>query len=291
VTDRGVLTSDVLDVNGGGNITMMNGERVFVSIGAAGAIFVSGPDGATATVTSAMIEATNGVLFKLDTALLPHFVQLDVMDVLQDIGDDLNVSMFVSMVRQLNLEGTLRSGIYTVLAPTNDALANLGPERLAYLLNVENEDDLRELVLYHVVSSVLPFTLLRNKTRSFVANNGKIVESVACSTCEGIGHRFNNVSVAHADLLARNGLAYVLTGVLDVAYNATDAPTAAPTPAPNEPTVPSNATTPPSNSTRAPGVTPNESPTATSGMRPELSRSDTGRILFLLLLPGLAWIG
>jgi uncharacterized surface protein with fasciclin (FAS1) repeats len=290
VTDRGVLTSELLDTKGGGNTTMMNGERIFVSIGAAGTIFVSGPDGTAATVTSAPIEATNGVLLKLDTVLLPHFAQLDVIDVLQDVETAQSFSMFISMVRQLNLEGTLRSGVYTLLAPTNDALASLGNERLSYLLNVENQDDLKELVLRHIVPSVLPFTVLRNKTRSFTAENGKVIESVPCSACQGIGHRFNNATVTQADLLARNGLVHVLSGVLDAAYNATHAPTAAPTKASNQPTTTSNATTSPSNASRAPAVTPSESPTAISGMRQKLPRPELERILLFLLLPVLALI-
>jgi uncharacterized surface protein with fasciclin (FAS1) repeats len=295
-TDRGGLTSQLLKEKGGGNMTMLSGDRLSVSIGSQGTIFIAGPDGVAATAVSPATEALNGVLLKTDTVLLPNFLQRTVMDVLENsiFVDIQNVSTFVSMVRQVNFESALRSGVYSVLAPSNEALAGLGTERLSDLLKEENVDELRSLVLYHVIPGVLPFSHLENETLSFTSENGKMIESVSCESCGSVGHRFNNISVSRVDLLARNGLVHILSGVLDVAYNATGAPTVIPTASPSiSPSRLSNTTLQPtlSNATNrspTPAATPNQ-PTVTSGAEARFLTSWPVRFLHLpiLLLPGL----
>jgi uncharacterized surface protein with fasciclin (FAS1) repeats len=291
VTDRGGLTSQLLKETGGGNMTMLSGDRLSVSIGSEGTVFVVGPDGVAATTVSSATEALNGVLLKTDTVLLPNFLQLTVMDVLESsAGTDIqNFTTFVSMVTQVNFESALRSGVYSVLAPSNQALAGLGADRLSYLLKDENVDELRSLVLYHIIPGVLPFSHLENKTMSFTAENGEIIESVSCELCGGVAHRFNNISVSQVDLLARNGLVHVLSGVLDVTYNATRAPTKIPTAAPSvSPSRISNQTLQPtasnnSNRSQAPAPTPNQ-PTATSGAEARFCTSWPDRLLLAVLL-------
>lgn len=291
VTDRGGLTSQLLKEKGGGNMTMLSGDRLSVSIGSKGTVFVVGPDGVAATTVSPATEAFNGVLLKTDTVLLPNFLQRTVMDVLESsTGTDVqNFTTFVSMVRLVNFESALRSGVYSVLAPSNEALAGLGTERLSNLLKEENVDDLRILVLYHIIPGVLPFSHLENETLSFTSENGEIIESVSCESCGGVGHRFNNISVSRVDLLARNGLIHVLSGVLDVTYNATRAPTKIPTAAPSlSPSRLSNATLQPtlskdSNRSPSPAATPNQ-PTVTSRAEARFWTAWPDRLLLSLLL-------
>ena len=67
--------------------------------------------------------------------------------VLQLAASDPNLATFVSMVKTSGMDAKLRADEpVTVLAPNNNALNLLGPERIRYLMNPEGSAELGELV-------------------------------------------------------------------------------------------------------------------------------------------------
>jgi len=92
-----------------------------------------------ASVTSADIEASNGVIHAIDAVLMPP----SVVDLAVQNG---SFGTLVSAVVEAELAETLSdpSGTYTVFAPTDDAFAALGG-------NVP--EDLAPILLYHVLGS------------------------------------------------------------------------------------------------------------------------------------------
>ena len=81
------------------------------------------------TVTTADIEATNGVIHVIDTVLVPEGFTLDMeeeMNIVDIALADENFSTLVAALQQADLVSALQGeGPFTVFAPTNDAFAAL----------------------------------------------------------------------------------------------------------------------------------------------------------------------
>jgi hypothetical protein len=76
------------------------------------------------------------------------FCTPNVFDVTNLISD---ISIFVSLIEQAGLEDIfVCPGPYTILAPSNSAFVN-NPTITAYLRDVTNEDELRRVLLYHIL--------------------------------------------------------------------------------------------------------------------------------------------
>jgi uncharacterized surface protein with fasciclin (FAS1) repeats len=116
----------------------------------------------------------------------------------------------VQAVEAAGLAGTLAGkGPFTVFAPTDDAFAKLPAGTLESLLQPQNREKLRAILLYHVVpgdvkSSVaahLPSARTEEGARvKFTASGGKVM--------------VNNATVIHADIQASNGVIHVIDTVL-----------------------------------------------------------------------------
>lgn len=275
------LDSNALTMYNNKNLSMLNEEVAGIQTGSSGTVFITGPDGVSGTVSVADVEARNGVLHKIDTVLLPSFVTNDLFDVLESSGNSggENFTEFVNLIRAADLEGTLRSGVFTILAPTNDAILTMGLSQLKELQDPTNFAEVTELVRYHMIPQILPSPLLQT-TSSFQSDSGRIVESAACDC--GIGHRFNNVPVEKEDILARNGIIHALGGVLTTSYNATAAPSQRASIPPGAPT-----TAAPSASTPTSAAMPsvNSNPTVPTIEEPTShGRRDVVRTILLSLV-------
>jgi uncharacterized surface protein with fasciclin (FAS1) repeats len=103
-------------------------------------------------------------------------------------------------------------GPFTVFAPTDDAFAKLPAGTLDSLLQPENKETLKALLLYHVIpgkvmssdisGSVAPETL-EGTTISVVASDG--------------GVSVNGANVIKADVEASNGVIHVIDAVISPA--------------------------------------------------------------------------
>ena len=103
-------------------------------------------------------------------------------------------------------------GPFTVFAPTDDAFAKLPAGTLDSLLQSENKETLKALLLYHVIpgkvmssdisGSVAPETL-EGTTISVVASDG--------------GVTVNGANVIKADIEASNGVIHVIDAVINPA--------------------------------------------------------------------------
>lgn len=202
-------------------LPMLDGETTSIQIGDTGSIFIYGPDLQPAVVIASDIIGRNGVLHKIDNVLLPANLDKDLVEVLTDMG----FSSFLNLVEMANLTETLKTGLFTVLAPTQDAIAALDPSVLA---NLEaNPTGLATLINYHLIPKLAPSLLLGNETLVTRSEQRVLVTSCPC----GSGYAFNDIPTNATDILASNGLIYALEGVL-TPLDATVAPTPAPSPAP-----------------------------------------------------------
>jgi len=172
-----------------------------LTIGVSGAmVTVNG-----AAVTSADIEATNGVIHLIDAVLVP---ETDLVDT----GILNGFFTLVDLVRTAGLEATLRSDDggagFTVFAPTEAAFAALPA--------VPTGQDLVDVLTYHVVpAEVLSGSLTDGQVVTTVQGATFTVNidgvSGAVSLTDGSG---STVNVIATDVSATNGVVHVIDGVL-----------------------------------------------------------------------------
>jgi len=187
--------------------SLMDGQTVTTLQGQSLTIGVSGPTVTVggATVTTADVEATNGVIHLIDTVLLP---ETDLVDT----GLLNGFFTLVDLVRTAGLEATLRSDNsgagFTVFAPTEAAFAALPA--------VPSGQDLVDVLTYHVVpTEVLSGSLSDGQVVTTVQGATFTVNvdsgSGAVSVTDGSGA---TVNVIATDVSATNGVVHVIDGVL-----------------------------------------------------------------------------
>ncbi len=121
-----------------------------------------------------------------------------------------DLSTLVKAVTAADLVETLQKpGPYTVFAPTNEAFAALGEEKLTELLKPENKDELTKILTYHVVPSA---------ALSSDLSNGQMLKTVegqdAAVTIDGDTVKVGDATVTAADVEASNGVVHVIDQVL-----------------------------------------------------------------------------
>jgi uncharacterized surface protein with fasciclin (FAS1) repeats len=132
-----------------------------------------------------------------------------------DIVDTaINAGVFntlVAAVQAAGLESALRSeGPFTVFAPTDDAFSKLPEGFVAKLLLPQNQNKLKELLLYHVVAGKILSGDLKWSQFPMTLQGGYLwVRKLWGGTV-----MVNNARVISADVLATNGVIHVIDAVL-----------------------------------------------------------------------------
>jgi transforming growth factor-beta-induced protein len=169
-----------------------------------------------ATVTTADIGASNGVIHVIDTVLIPRGFELEpeveepTMDIVDTAIEAGVFNTLVAAAQAAELVDALRGeGPLTVFAPTDEAFAMLPQDLVAALLLPENQGKLQELLLYHVVAG----QVLAGDLEYY-----QMVETLQGSDLR-IVKWFGNVwvnwsRVTTADVLATNGVIHVINRVL-----------------------------------------------------------------------------
>jgi len=150
------------------------------------------------------------------------------MTITDIVGSDPQFSTLLTAVQAAGLEDTLKSGSYTVFAPTNAAFAKVPSDALANLLN--DPEMLKSVLLYHVVPGKVNAKQVMSLKSAKTANGANVSVRTA-----GGKVMINTATVTKADVMACNGIVHVIDTVLMppmAAAPAAPAPTAAATPAP-----------------------------------------------------------
>lgn len=211
-----VMAADVLGMDGqqvetagGGTVTIsVDGETVKVN---------------GATVVSADIETSNGVIHVIDGVLLPPVEEEAAGETMTDVAEaapaDIvdtavaagNFSTLVAAVQAAGLVETLKGeGPFTVFAPTDEAFAAL-PEGTVDSLLADPEGALTDVLLYHVVPGKV-------MAADVVSLNGQEVATVGGGmlmvTVEGETVMIGDATVVTADVEASNGVIHIIDSVL-----------------------------------------------------------------------------
>ena len=190
-----------------GPVTTVNGGTVTVNLS-------NGVKINDATVTSADIEAKNGVIHLIDKVLIPE--NLDLSGMSKSIAElatgTADLSSLAAILSLPGLSDILAAAAddnasLTVFAPNNEAFA-----ALLTTLGISSIDEIPESVLldivkYHIIGSVAKSTDLEAK--GYETLNG---ESVTVDLSDGV--KIDDAKVTMADIEASNGVVHVVDAVL-----------------------------------------------------------------------------
>jgi transforming growth factor-beta-induced protein len=167
-----------------------------------------------ATLTTADIMASNGVIHVIDTVILPPSMSAQAaapMATADIVDTAVAAGQFTTLATALEAAGlvdTLKGpGPFTVFAPTDDAFAKLPAGTLESLL--ANPDQLRTVLTYHVVAGADSAAAVSQLQQAATVEG----ENVMIHAADGIV-TINDATVTTPDIMASNGIIHVIDTVL-----------------------------------------------------------------------------
>ena len=200
-------------VTDGLSVEMINGDNVTFSV-VDGVVSIE-----DATVTTADVMSSNGVIHIIDKVLTPPADLVDIPAVAISTG--IHTALVEALI-QADLVTTLQgTGPFTVFAPTDAAFSAAGID-LATFDTPEEIAALSDILLYHVVVGATYSTDLADGTTTVRAVNGDSLDLTVSASGVTVGA--GNANVTIADVAASNGVVHVIDQVLlppagDICYN------------------------------------------------------------------------
>ncbi|MEM8883376.1 MAG: heme-binding protein [Planctomycetota bacterium] len=148
-----------------------------------------------ATVTTANIQCSNGVIHVIDRVLIPEERSLVELAVATK-----DLSTLVSLVKKANLVDALQGdGPFTILAPTNAAFKRL----------TAKDFDLAEVLKYHVIPG------RATAAEAILLGEAKTLQGRPVQFRYADGQlKVNNANVVATDIFGRNGVVHLIDNVL-----------------------------------------------------------------------------
>ena len=197
-----VAAADVVD---GLTVTMVNGDDASFTVAADGSVMVG-----DANVTTADVQASNGVVHVIDKVLMPPadpVVLSDIPTIAQSTGVH---DSLVAALTKANLVATLQGdGPFTVFAPTDTAFADAGIDLDAFVTD-EEIATLADILLYHVYSGAVAAADVVDGLTVTMVNGDDASFTVAADGSVMVG----DANVTTADVQASNGVVHVIDKVL-----------------------------------------------------------------------------
>jgi transforming growth factor-beta-induced protein len=154
------------------------------------------------------IETSNGIIHVIDTVILPPAELGTIVDIAVADG------RFTTLVAALQAAGLVETlsgeGPFTVFAPTDDAFAKLPAGTVESLLKPENLEQLKNILLYHVVSGKVMAADVVGLTSAPTV----LGQDVTITVKDGNVYLNDTVQVIITDIEASNGVIHVIDAVL-----------------------------------------------------------------------------
>ncbi len=155
-----------------------------------------------ANVIAADIKATNGIIHVIDTVLIPP---KDIVTTAVEAG---SFTTLAAALQAAGLVETLKSGTYTVFAPTDEAFAKLPAGTVEELLKPKNRAQLRSILLYHVARGSLDADAVLKHGSLRTLQGSRLTATVSDTV------KINDATVVLANVFAGNGIIHVIDSVL-----------------------------------------------------------------------------
>ena len=165
-----------------------------------------------ATVTTADVMTSNGIIHVIDKVLMPMDHPNDIPRTAQCTG--VHDSLVAAVIQAELLETLQGEGPFTLFAPTDQAFADAGID-LAALDTVDGKAQLTDILLSHVVAGAVPAADVSN------CMTAATVSGHSLSFTVGDTVMVNGATVTTADVMTSNGIIHVIDTVLTPtdAYN------------------------------------------------------------------------
>ena len=156
-----------------------------------------------------MFKARVALLAALAAAAISSSAKAaDIVDTAVSAG---SFTTLVAAVQAAGLAETLKGeGPFTVFAPTDDAFAKLPAGTVDNLLKPENQEQLQQILTYHVVPGKVMSSDLQGKSTTAATVEGSEVEIDA----SGSAVMVEGATVTQADIAASNGVIHVIDTVI-----------------------------------------------------------------------------
>jgi transforming growth factor-beta-induced protein len=195
-----VMASDVVTLTSADTVS---GEAVSIKV-EDGKVYLND----TVEVIITDVEASNGVIHVIDSVLLPPAKLSDIVDTAVADG---RFTTLAAALGAADLVDTLKGeGPFTVFAPTDDAFAKLPEGTVESLLLPENLEQLKSILLYHVVSGKVMSSDVVTLTSADTVSG----EAVSIKVEDGKVYLNDTVEVIITDVEASNGVIHVIESVL-----------------------------------------------------------------------------
>ena len=187
-------------VTDGLTVTMLNGDEATFTV-ADGVVSIG-----DATVTTADVVASNGVIHVIDKVLMPP---ADVLDIPATAASTGAHDSLVAALTQADLVSALQAeGPFTVFAPTDAAFAAAGIDLASFDTDEENAT-LVDILTYHVYSGSVESSAVTDGLTVTMLNGDEATFTVA----DGVVS-IGDATVTTADVVASNGVIHVIDKVL-----------------------------------------------------------------------------
>lgn len=194
-----VLAADVVGLT---SATTVLGKDVAIKVDM-GNVYIN-----DAQVIITDIETSNGVIHVIDTVILPPAELGTIVDIAVADG------RFTTLVAALQAAGLVETlsgeGPFTVFAPTDDAFAKLPAGTVDSLLKPENLEQLKNILLYHVVSG----KVLAADVVGLTSAPTVLGQDVTITVKDGKVYLNDTVQVIITDIETSNGVIHVIDAVL-----------------------------------------------------------------------------
>lgn len=178
-------------------LTTLNGQRVDISKNDASI------DGVSIVKTD--IECSNGIIHVIDEVILPS--SDSILDIASSAG---SFNTLAAALKAADLIDALKGkGPFTVFAPTDEAFAALPAGTLETLLKPENKEQLRSILLYHVVEGRVYADQAIDAGQAATMQGGQVKIKKSYGSV-----KVNDAKVVTPDLEASNGVIHVIDSVI-----------------------------------------------------------------------------
>jgi uncharacterized surface protein with fasciclin (FAS1) repeats len=179
-----------------GGATALNGQPLAFTVG--DSVMVN-----DATVSSADLNTSNGVIHVIDKVLMPTDTPNDT--VRTAVCSDAHTSLVAALIQAELVETLQGEGPFTVFAPSDQAFADAGID-LASFDSVSGKENLTDILLYHVYAGIFTAAdIVDGDTLQMV--NG---DNATISASPGI----NGAGITTADVFTSNGVIHIIDMVL-----------------------------------------------------------------------------
>lgn len=199
-------------------------------------IFFSGDVFYGSQVVGPDVMASNGVAHVIDQYFLPATLAYDLYDLATSFS---GFDRVLRLIVEAGVEHEVRAENRTILAPSDQAFSFISDTTL--LTQLETNSGFRnDLLRYHIILGSFPSSLISDGLEVMTALGVPMSFTVAGGglfqqTIMAVGP-INQVAVGTGDLIALNGMAHSLGGVLEVPVLSAPDPTRAPVPMSGETT-------------------------------------------------------